>query len=85
MNLVLTDGSRMVATRYISEGVESNSLYYSRADRFYCDEGICHIDEGDKAFIVVSEPLDASKQWQRVENNQMLLVDERKNVTLKAI
>ncbi len=85
LNLVLGDGSRMMATRYVSSGDESNSLYFSSAGRFYCEDGICRMDEGRDAFIVVSEPLDGSQAWQRVENNQMILVDEKKKVSLASI
>ncbi len=85
MNLVVSDGNRLVATRYISWGDMSNSLYFTSTGRYHCKEGDCHMDEGEDAFLVVSEPLDGSGVWQRVENNQMILVDEQKNITLQSI
>ncbi len=85
LNLVLSDGSRMVATRYVSKGDESNSLYYACTGKYSCIDGDCKMDEGRDAFLVVSEPLDGSQAWQRVENNQMILVDEQKQVSLRLI
>lgn len=85
LNLVLSDGSRMIATRYISKGAGSNSLYYSLADCFYCKDGECCMDKGSRAFLVVSEPLDSSISWQKVENNQMILVDEHRKILLRDI
>ncbi len=85
LNLVLSDGGRMVATRYVSSGDDSNSLYFASAGQYSCIDGVCHMDAGEDAFLVVSEPLDGSKTWQRVENNQMILVDEHKQVSLRSI
>ncbi len=85
LNLVLSDGSRMVATRYVTRGDDSNSLYFASAGQYSCIEGVCHMDEGEDAFLVVSEPLDGSQTWQRVVNNHMILVDEHKQVLLRSI
>jgi len=85
MNLVLSDGNKMVATRYVSEGEDSNSLYISTVGRFSCKDGLCHMDEGENAFLVVSEPLNKSQQWERVENNHMVMVDQNKKVSIKRI
>lgn len=72
MNLVLTDGRKMIATRYVSEGNNSNSLY------------IRPKDDG-KSFLVVSEPLKTSQHWERVKNNQMILVDLEKEVCVQSL
>jgi glutamine amidotransferase len=85
MNLVLSDGNRILATRYVSEGEDSNSLYISTVGQFYCKDGLCHMDEGEKAFLVASEPLNASQQWERVENNHIVMVDRDKIVSIKPI
>ena len=85
LNLVISDGSRIVATRYVTRGDDSNSLYFASAGKYSCIDGVCHMDEGEDAFLVVSEPLDGSQTWQRVENNHMILVDEHKQVSLRSI
>ena len=33
------------------------------------------MDGGDEAILIVSEPLNRSKKWQKVENNHLVLVD----------
>lgn len=80
MNLALSDGQSLVATRYVSTGEQSNSLYYAKASRFFCQDGICHMDRGGEAILVVSEPLDCEDMWQRVENNQMVIVNAEREV-----
>ena len=75
MNLVLSDGSSMIATRYISSGEDSNSLYYAETGQYSCREGMCQMSMGDDAFLVVSEPLDASEQWRKIENNHLVMMD----------
>ena len=85
MNLVLSDGSSMVATRYVSTGEESNSLYYSTMGRYSCRQGTCQMDKGDGAILVVSEPLSSSESWRKVENNHLVTVDGKKDISTQPI
>lgn len=75
MNLVISDGSTLIATRYVTEGVDSNSLYYAETGRYSCLEGMCQMDMGSDAFLVVSEPLDASERWRKIANNHLVMTD----------
>lgn len=75
LNLVLSDGKRIIATRYVSKGNESNSLYLLTGGQFHCREGVCSMDRGDEAILIVSEPLNRSEKWQKVKNNHLILVD----------
>ena len=75
MNLVLSDGASLIATRYISSGEESNSLYYAEVGKYSCKEGMCQMSIGNNAFLVVSEPLDTSKQWRKIANNYLVMTD----------
>lgn len=75
LNLVLSDGKRMLATRYVSKGYESNSLYLLIGGQFHCREGLCSMDGGQEAVLIASEPLNRSKKWQEVENNHLVTVD----------
>jgi glutamine amidotransferase len=75
MNLVLSDGKTLLATRYVSKGEGSNSLYYAETGRYSCREGVCQMDTGSDALLVVSEPLDTSKRWRKVENNHLVMTD----------
>lgn len=85
MNLVLSDGQRLVATRYVSEGEESNSLYISQMGRFSCEDGLCCMEGGKKAALVVSEPLSESQHWQKVDNNHLIMVSRNKTVSTTPI
>lgn len=75
MNLVLSNGTTLIATRYVSEGEDSNSLYYAETGRYSCQEGMCQMERGSDAFLVVSEPLDVSAQWRKIENNHLVITD----------
>jgi glutamine amidotransferase len=73
LNTVFTDGKKLIATRYISESIESAlSLHY------------CEKKSG--GVIIASEPLtDYADEWQEVPSNHLLLVDESLTVSLRAI
>ena len=85
MNLVLSDGARLLATRYVSEGDESNSLYYSQLSNYGCESGSCNLNEGEGALLVVSEPLEKSSAWTKVENNHMVLYDKISGLEMRPI
>ncbi len=85
LNLVLSDGQKMVATRYVSSGEDSNSLYLLHGGTFRCQEGLCSMDAGEDAVLIVSEPLNSSKEWQKIQNNHMVLVDSDRKMTVKPI
>lgn len=85
LNLVLSDGQRLVVTRYVSEGEESNSLYISQMGRFYCEDGLCCMEDGKKAVLVVSEPLSESQQWEKVDNNHLITVSRNKTISTTSI
>lgn len=85
LNLVLSDGQKMIATRYVSSGDDSNSLYLLHGGKFHCREGICSMDSGEDAVLIVSEPLNSSKEWQKINNNHMVLVDSDRKMTIKPI
>ncbi len=81
MNLVLSDGQRMVTTRYVSGGEKSNSLYIITGSRFCSEGGQSHMNEGDDAVLVVSEPLNDSSRWQKIANNHIITIDRDKKIS----
>ena len=86
MNLVVSDGKNLVATRYISSGEESNSLYYLQGKNLSCtQESFCEVETGKGAFLLASEPLNKSQNWQRVMNNNIITVDTNHTVLMEAI
>ncbi|MFT5730130.1 MAG: glutamine amidotransferase [Desulforhopalus sp.] len=85
LNLVLSDGKRMLATRYVSKGYASNSLYLLIGGQFHCREGLCSMDGGQEAVLIASEPLNRSKKWQKVENNHLVAVDYDRTTSIVPI
>jgi glutamine amidotransferase len=85
MNLVLSDGQKMVATRYVSKGEGSNSLYTLNGGQFCCQDGQCSMDEGGDAVLVASEPLSSSPRWQKVANNHLITVDPDRNISVQSM
>ena len=85
LNLVLSTGKKMIATRYVSQGEESNSLYLLVGGQFQCINGRCCMDGGNEAVLIVSEPLNRSKQWQKVENNHLVMVDHDRTTAIRPI
>jgi predicted glutamine amidotransferase len=70
-NMCITDGKRMLATRYAHPDPEdAPSLYVATADRFYCDAdgGFDTVNpEGRESVLVASERLfEDERVWQRV-------------------
>jgi len=88
LNLVVCDGERAVVTRYASDHVAANSLYFSTGRMYVCDRGLCHMqDEGaaHSAVIVASEPLDESDRWSRVQPGHVVLVTPELRVSTRPI
>lgn len=90
LNMVATDGERMVGMRYVSDPAEDPlSLYYSEGSRYECDEGVCRMlpaAEGERAVMVVSEKLtEFAEDWRPIPTNHFLLVYKDLSVGLRAI
>ena len=85
LNLVISDGQKMVATRYVSSGEGANSLYILTGSQFCCEDGKCRMDEGSDAVLVVSEPLSNSSRWQKVGNNHLITVDRDRNISVQSM
>lgn len=89
LNLVLTDGTNTVITRYISDsGKKPNSLYLHTGSAYECIDGVCHMRDRSKSggtVLVASEPLSHDGGWKSVARNTMLLIDQNSNVEERAI
>ena len=91
LNVVITDGTRLIATRYESSNAEEqNSLFYSLGDYVLQEigEGLMHTVNPDKpgAILVASEPInEIGNEWIEVPDNHILIVDETLNVSVKPI
>ncbi len=91
LNVAITNGRFMVATKYVSDpGETPNTLYHSEGSRYECQEGVCHMvqkgDPAQHAVLVVSEKLtDIEQDWHEVPLNHFVAVGEELDVTLVPI
>ena len=81
INVVLTDGRRMVSARFTDDVPENAStLYYSKGSKYICEENMCKMrdtdDPSDKAVLIVSERLTRDDdQWNLLPAKHILVVD----------
>ena len=86
LNLVVSNGQGLIATRYASQQIQPASLFYAHGQLRLSDEDDFRIKSTSKivdTVAVASEPLTRFKQdWIKVERNQMLVVDADHKVSL---
>jgi glutamine amidotransferase len=91
LNMVVTDGERMVGLRYVSNANPEHalSLYYSEGSRYECVDGACHMipSEGDdRSMMIVSEKLtDFREDWKPVPVNNMILFYKDFTIKIKPV
>lgn len=88
-NFCLSDGERIVATRYVHPfDKEPQSLYVGTAESFYCEEGTFGA-RGPKqtgAALIASERLwDDDRIWQKVPQNHAVLVDANHRIEIQPL
>ena len=79
-NMVVTDGARLLATRYSTNPKEeSRTLYYAKGKKYACRGNLCQMlpeDGPPGSVLVVSEKLDEfEEEWRKVPDNHALLVE----------
>ena len=80
-NMVITDGTRVIATRYSSNPQEeSRTLYFAKGQKYVCEGNLCKMlpeDGGNGSILIVSEKLDEFvKEWIKIPENHALLVEK---------
>ena len=90
LNMVFSDGERMVGMRYVSNpNVNPLSLYYSEGSRYVCEDGVCHMIPSsghDRSVMIVSEKLThIAEDWRPIPNNYMILVYKDLSIKLRKI
>jgi predicted glutamine amidotransferase len=80
LNLAITNGDWIVATRYVNDSTRTPpTLYHSAGSRFDCEDGVCRMhpaDPTEHAVLVVSEKLtDIKEDWHMVSPNHFVIVD----------
>lgn len=88
-NICLTDGKRMVASRYCTDDkLEPESLHYLEGPYFWSEENYLKEkkDSTTQCVLVASEELtNFNKQWQKVPANHLLLIDADYSIQIQRI
>jgi glutamine amidotransferase len=88
-NICITDGKRIIASRYCTDKQQALTLHYSQGSQFVFKSGRYHmLKEGEKkaCVLIASEKLtDIEAEWHDVPANHMLLIDASHNLELRAL
>jgi glutamine amidotransferase len=89
LNMVYTNGSFIVGTRYVTDPKEEPlTLYHSEGSRYVVEDGITQLkapEDDDQAVLVVSEKLSDDKDWTLVPPNHFVIVEDSLNVRIRPI
>jgi glutamine amidotransferase len=89
LNMVFTDGSFVVGTRYVTDPKEEPlTLYHSEGSRYVVEDGVTRLmapEDDDQAVLVVSEKLSDDKDWTLIPPNHFVIVEESLNVRIRPI
>ncbi len=88
LNMALTNGLFIVATRWVSDGSEPLTLYHSEGSRYVVEDGVTKLEapeDDDHAVLVVSEKLTDGPEWTLIPDNHLVMVEQSLNVRVRAI
>jgi predicted glutamine amidotransferase len=89
LNMVVTNGLWVVATRYCSDPKEEPlTLYHSEGSRFVVEDGNTRLEapqDNDNAVLVVSEKLTDDSNWTMIPANHFVMVEQSLNVRVRPI
>ncbi len=78
-NMVITDGKRMLATRYSTQPEKENrTLYLATGSRYVCEGNVCRMIQEDTrgSILIASEKLDDFvEKWIKVPDNHAVMID----------
>jgi len=89
LNMVVTNGHFIVATRYVTDPKEEPlTLYHSEGTRYVVEDGITRMEapkDDDEAVLIVSEKLTDEANWTMIPKNHFVIVEPDLNVRIKPI
>lgn len=89
LNMAVTNGSFIVATRYVTDPEEEPlTLYHSEGSRYVVEDGVTHLmapQDDDQAVLVVSEKLSDDKDWTLIPPNHFVIIENSLNVKIRPI
>jgi len=88
-NMVITDGRRMLVTRFSTNPQEeTRTLYLAVGHAYVCDGNTCHMDESGKrqSLLAASEKLDEFvEEWIVVPQCTAVLIDKNLNYSFQSL
>ena len=88
-NMVITNGIRMLATRYSTHPeIEERTLYFTSGSRYVCENNVCRmIKDGERpgSVLVASEKLDDFDEWTVIPSNHCLMVEKDMSYEVKSM
>lgn len=89
LNMVVTNGLFIVATRWVSDPKEEAlTMYHSEGSRYVVEDGVTRLEapeDDDHAVLVVSEKLSDGPEWTLIPNNHLVMVEQNLNVRVRPI
>ncbi len=89
LNMVVTNGLFIVATRWVSDPKEEAlTMYHSEGSRYVVEDGETRLEapeDDDHAVLVVSEKLSDGPEWTLIPNNHLVMVEQNLNVRVRPI
>jgi len=89
LNMVFTNGTFLVATRYVSDPKEEPlTLYHSEGLRYVVEDGVTRLEapnDEDQAVLIVSEKLTNEEHWTKIPKNHFVVVEKSLNVRVRPI
>jgi predicted glutamine amidotransferase len=89
LNMVVTNGLFLVATRYCTDSKEEPlTLYHSEGSRYVVEDGVTRMEapeDDDQAVLVVSEKLSDDPYWTMIPPNHFVIVEQTLNVRIRPI
>ncbi len=88
LNLVVSDGTRAIVSRYATGEAKNPSLHMSLGKHCVCENGICRMIPCDgrvSSVVVASEPLNDEPEWEPVPHNHLLLIHPDRSIQLRNI
>ena len=87
LNVVVSDGSSAVVSRYCKSPEEADSLHLYRGRAYVCDGDTFRTlppkDDDDAAVLVASEALSGDPGWEDVPVNHLVVIDQARRVSLR--
>jgi len=86
-NLCLTDGRRIIATRYCTHEKKKPLTFHYLEGYILSTQGVWIKEEGPPSYIIVSSEKinDLAEGWEDIPAQHMIIIDENKMIQLRPL